>query len=78
MVEGICILSAMNESSANKKKKKKPLALVRNLDSKEVRSCWGFGRQLRGIVGDNKLVNEQLICAKCGLVKDELLFITTT
>ena len=53
MVEGICILSAMNESSANKKKKK-PLALVRNLDSKEVRSCWGFGRQLRGIVGDNK------------------------
>ena len=36
-------------------RKKKPFALVGDPKSKEVGSCWGFGKQLRGIVGDQQV-----------------------
>ena len=51
--EGIEIVSAVNKISAYEKKK--PFALVGDPKSKEVGSCWGFGKQLRGIVGDQQV-----------------------
>ena len=34
--------------------REKTFALVGNLELKEVKSCWGFGKQSKGIVGDIK------------------------
>ena len=49
--------------------RKNPFALVGNLESKEVRSCWGFRRQTKGIVGNIKWVREHLYVQNVGWFK---------
>ena len=52
------------EKKNKKKQTNKPFTLVGDPESKEVRSCLGYGRRSRGIVGDSKKVREQPMCAK--------------
>ena len=55
------MLSAMNETSVDEKKK--PFTLVGDPKSKEVKSCWGYGRVSRGIMGDQHNTTTHKNCA---------------
>ena len=50
MAKGIHVLRAMNETDVDET----PFTLIEDPKSKEVEAFWGFGKKLRGVVGDNK------------------------